>query len=222
MLGDITGVVFLLAPFVLLLAGASGFWRKGKKGAGAALVLFSGVILLFTCIACDQLGPSSLLIEVPVVRVVVKPINQLILFGGFGAILGVGLLIADATTRLPVGRGLLGGLVGGTLGFLLRPAIPLVGQLPAGTVITRGAYLEGMDQLLTGIARASFNLVFGGVVVGAVAGAMIAYFLGQRRKCTNTLGTYSSEPSKSCPFCAETIKAAAKVCRFCGRDLPGP
>jgi uncharacterized membrane protein YdbT with pleckstrin-like domain len=28
------------------------------------------------------------------------------------------------------------------------------------------------------------------------------------------------EATRTCPFCAETIKAQAKVCRFCGRDLP--
>lgn len=27
------------------------------------------------------------------------------------------------------------------------------------------------------------------------------------------------EPTKKCPYCAETIKAAAKVCRFCGRNV---
>ncbi len=28
------------------------------------------------------------------------------------------------------------------------------------------------------------------------------------------------EPTKTCPYCAETIKTAAKVCRFCNHELP--
>jgi len=41
------------------------------------------------------------------------------------------------------------------------------------------------------------------------------------------LGSLKNEPPEAadettCPFCAETIKKAAKVCKHCGRDLPEP
>jgi hypothetical protein len=43
---------------------------------------------------------------------------------------------------------LLAGLaVGGLIGFFLRPTVPLMGQLPFITVITRGENLRGFDQL---------------------------------------------------------------------------
>src|ERR1035437_10083580 len=43
---------------------------------------------------------------------------------------------------------LAGGMLGGIIGYLTRPFAMLVGQLPFGTVITGGAGLQGLDQLL--------------------------------------------------------------------------
>ena len=75
-------------------------------------------------------------------------------------------------------------LIGGLVGFLLRPSVPLIGQLPFSTVISRGANLRGLDQLLLGYARTSFNYLLAGLVVGAVVG-LIAAFTIQKSTATN-------------------------------------
>lgn len=63
--------------------------------------------------------------------------------------------------------------VGALIGFLLRPAAPLIGQLDFGTVITRGANLSGFDRLLVSTAQASFNYLIVGAILGAVVGLVV-------------------------------------------------
>lgn len=74
--------------------------------------------------------------------------------------------------------GAIGFLVGGFVGFSLRPAAPFIGQLPFDVVITRGANLTGLDTLLVGIAQTSFNYMMTGTVLGAVLGALTGIFVG--------------------------------------------
>jgi hypothetical protein len=66
-----------------------------------------------------------------------------------------------------------GTIIGGLVGFLLRPSAPLIGQLPLGTVITRGGNLTGLDVLLRGTAETSFNYMLLGAIVGAAVGWIV-------------------------------------------------
>jgi len=71
----------------------------------------------------------------------------------------------DFRKYIAVGAG-----VGLFIGFLLRPSVALVGQLPFTAVITRGAMLQGLDQMLVPAAQTSFNYMLVGGIVGVVAG----------------------------------------------------
>jgi small basic protein len=87
---------------------------------------------------------------------------------------------------------IIGLLVGGVVGFLLRPNVPLMGQLPFTTVITRGSNLRGLDQLLLGYARSSFNYLVAGIIVGTLIGLIAAVALEKSQAPT---GRRDSRPS---------------------------
>src|SRR5579871_6691517 len=80
--------------------------------------------------------------------------------------------VTDMAANRSSGAGfaLVGLVVGGIVGFLLRPSVPLLGQLPFETVITRGANLNGLNQLLIPTAQKSFNILLAGAILGAILG----------------------------------------------------
>jgi hypothetical protein len=80
-----------------------------------------------------------------------------------------------------IGIGVAGFLIGGLIAFLARPSAFLIGQLPFGIVISRGADLKGMDQMLVPLAQQSFNIMLIGAIVGAVAGMIIGNFIGKKK-----------------------------------------
>jgi len=59
-----------------------------------------------------------------------------------------------------------------------------------------------------------------GVLLGPF-GLILAFVVEPDRKRLDA-AALGSGTVKKCPFCAELVKFEAKVCRFCGRDLPPP
>lgn len=87
----------------------------------------------------------------------------------------------SGTVMAMVGLFVVGGVgfvLGGFVGFLLRPSAAFIGQLPFVTVITRGAYLTGLDRLLVPTAETSFNYMVSGAVLVGMIGAVLGAICG--------------------------------------------
>jgi small basic protein len=131
-------------------------------------------------------------------------------------------------TASPVVRWAIAGLVAGvTLGLLTRPSVPLIGQLPIETVLTRGANLSGMDLLLKSTAEQSFNQVLVVAIIGAVAGTLVGAYLGHQKQML-AAATAELPMSSAAAAAGATIDATRgqaeelpmAFCIACGTKLP--
>ena len=103
----------------------------------------------------------------------------------------------------------LGAVVGGTLGFLSRPSIPIIGRLPLDAVLTRASTYHG---LASGYVHRVADRSLAILLLGAVLGALIGYLAD---RAADKVGG----GARACPYCAEQIKVQARICRFCGKEV---
>jgi len=158
----------------------------------------------------------------------------------------------ESSARRPLSSSLLigvlaGACIGTLTGFLMRPSVPFLGQLPLSAVISRGATLRELDQLMAPIAVTSFNYLITGLVLGSAIGALVSFLL-------RTLQTSSTQPTSlvvsapqsmqqarpepgegmaaavsenqttgvKCPRCGRQSSNRAKFCAACGSTLGCP
>ena len=109
------------------------------------------------------------------------------------------------------------GIIGGIAGFLLRPSVPMVGQLPFDVVLSRGATLPRWQFTLKGPAEISFNYLVAGVLIGCVVGITFV----NASSPTSKQHMASSAAAASADTSAPNQKATAHAfCIRCGKALP--
>lgn len=85
-------------------------------------------------------------------------------------------------------------------------------SVESGGTYEYGIYIPKMKVNNIGLMNQQTNLLIG-AGIAFISGILLIGF-------NSKFGSSSSGEIRTCPYCAEQVKAQATICRFCQKDLP--
>lgn len=105
---------------------------------------------------------------------------------------------------------IVGVVLGAIVGFLARPSIPMLGQLPFLAVVTRGAFFGGLDIVFRPTAEQSFNYMAIGAILGGILLFAVTGFLRKNERA-------GTSPATFCTQCGAKFTSSVRFCGACGK-----